>query len=65
MGVVQGHRQPPPPPASARVTIKHMTAERVDLYRHVSFMGWTTPVYVTPFPVEESVTNDKDITWKI
>ena len=53
----------PPPPF--RVTLGHMMEERVDLYRHIPYLGNPIPVGVNPLPVEESLTDDKDIAWAV
>ena len=37
----------------AWVTLKWITSERVDLYRHVPPPGENIPVSVEPFPVED------------
>ena len=42
-----------PPPA--RVTLERITAEQVDLYRHIPPPGENIPVSVDPLPVEELV----------
>ena len=55
----------PPPPTPARVTIKCMALERVGLYWHVTSLGWTVPVGVTPFHVDDSVPNNKEIAWSV
>ena len=51
----------PPPPS--RVTIYHMMAEWVELYRHVPFSGQPIPVVVTPLHIDKLVPKDKEITW--
>ena len=48
-----------PPPA--RVTIKQMTSERVELYQHVPHPGRYTTLDVTPFPVEDSIPGEAEI----
>ena len=44
------HHSPP-----ARVSIDHMTAERMDLYWDVPFPGHPVPVGLHPLPVKDSV----------
>ena len=50
----------PPPPD--RVTIVTMTAEQVDLYRHVPHPVQPITVGLQPFPVDESILKDNYIT---
>ena len=57
----RGPRSPPP----VRVTIKHMTVDRVDLYRHIPLPGRPIPVVITPFPVEEYLPGNEDISWAV
>ena len=45
------NRAPPP----ARATLERITAERVDLYSYVSFLGENIPVTVAPTEVDDSV----------
>ena len=52
-------RMPPP----AQVTLKRITAERVDLYRHIPPLGENIPVSVEPFPVEDLVPTEDEIEW--
>ena len=52
------HRPPP-----SRLTIYRMTAEQVELYRHVPSPAQPIPVGVTPLTIEESVLEDKEIAW--
>ena len=53
----------PPPPAI--VAIATMTAERVELYRHVSPPGQPIPNGDQPFLVDYSIPEDKYITWAL
>ena len=53
----------PPPPA--RVAIATMTAERVELYRHVPPLGQPIPVGVQPFLVDDSILEDEEIAWAV
>ena len=45
----------------SQVTLKRITAERVDLYHHVPPLGKNIPVSVDPLPVEESVPTEDEI----
>ena len=54
-------RDPPP----ARVKLERITAERVDLYRYVPPPGSNIPIYVEPFPVEDSVPTEDKIEWAV
>ena len=53
----------PPPPA--RVSIATMTAERIDLYRHITPSGETIPVGDLTFLVDDSIPEDEYITWEV
>ena len=53
------------PPPTSRVTINHMIEDRVELYRHVPSPGQSIPVGITPFPVDNSVLDDKEIAWEV
>ena len=55
-------RAPPPP---TQVTLDRITAERVDLYRHVPPLGENTPVSVEPFQVEKLVPPEENIQWAV
>ena len=48
-----------PPPA--RVTLKRITAERVDLYSYMLPPGENIPVSVEPFPVDDLVLMEDNI----
>ena len=48
-----------------RVIIKRMMTERVELYWQAPSMDHTIPVGATPFPVEDSVSKNKEITWEV
>ena len=50
---------PPPPPS--RITIKRMTGERMELYRHILPPVSPIPVDFFPFPVEDSISRKSDI----
>ena len=52
-----------PPPT--RVTIEWITAERVDLYRHVPPLGENISVSVDPFQVEYLVRTEDEIEWLV
>ena len=52
-------RVPPP----AWVTLKWITAERLDLYSYVPPPGENIPVSVEPFPVEDLVPMKDEIEW--
>ena len=52
-----------PPPA--RVTLKWITAERVELYRYVPPPRKNIPVSVQPFPVDDSVSTEDEIEWAV
>ena len=52
-----------PPPA--RVNLKRITAERVELYSYVLPPGINIPIYVKPFPVEDSVPTKDEIEWAV
>ena len=45
----------------AWVTLEYITAERVDLYRHIPPPGENIPVSVEPFPVEDLVPTEDEI----
>ena len=53
------------PPTPARVTIECMMADRVELHQNAPSTGRTIAMILTPFPVEESVPDDKDISWVV
>ena len=53
----------PPPPA--RVAIAAMTADLVDIYWHIPPLGQPIPMGVQPFLVDESIPEDKDISWSM
>ena len=55
------NRAPPP----ARVTLERNTAERVELYSYVPPPGTNIPIYVQPFPVDESVPTEDEIEWAV
>ena len=54
---VQGGLTPPP----ARVTLKWIKVERVELYSYVPPPGENIPIYVKPFLVDDSVPTEDDI----
>ena len=54
-----------PPPSTTRVTIDHMTEERVNLYQNMSLPVRTIPVEVTPFPVVNSSPYEDEIAWVV
>ena len=54
-------RVPPP----ARVTIKKIMAERVDLYSYVPPPGENIPIPVEPFPVDDLVPKEDKIEWAV
>ena len=54
-------RAPPP----TRVTLEQITAERVDLYRHITPPRENIPVSVDPFQVEELVPTEDKIEWAV
>ena len=49
----------------AWVTLKRITAERVELYSYVLPPGINIPIYVKPFPVEDSVPTKDEIEWAV
>ena len=49
------------PPPIARVTIKQITVERVELYHHVPPLERPIPVEFTPFHVEDSIPGEAEI----
>ena len=49
----------------AWVTLERITAESVDLYRHVPPPGDNIPVYVELFQVEDLVPTEDDIEWAV
>ena len=53
----------PPPPAI--VAISNMTAEQVELYRHVPPPGHPIPVGVQPLSMDDSILEDKEISWVV
>ena len=53
----------PPPPT--RVAISTMTAESVDLYQNVLPSGQPIPMGVQPFPMENSIPEDKESAWAV
>ena len=54
-------RAPPP----IRFNLRWITAERVDLYRHIPPLGNNITVFVEPLKVEESVTMEDKIEWAV
>ena len=54
-------RSPPP----AWVTLKQITAERVDIYSYVPPQGENIPISVEPFPVDNSVPTEDEIEWAV
>ena len=42
-----------------------MTADRVKLYRHIPQPGQPITVRVQTFPVDDSIPEDKDISWAV
>ena len=52
-----------PPPA--QVTLKRITAERVDFYSHIPPPDTNIPVSVQPIPVEDLVTTEDEIEWAV
>ena len=51
-------------PPSAWVTLEWITAEWVDLYTYIPSPGANIPIYVEPFPLDDSVpTEDKIEEW--
>ena len=50
------HALPP-----ARVTLERITAERVELYSYVPPPGKNIPIYVQPFPVDDSVLTEEEV----
>ena len=54
-------RAPPP----ARVTPKRSMADRVELYSYVPPPGTNIPIFVQPFPVEDSVPTEGEIEWAV
>ena len=55
------NRMPPP----AWVTLERITAERLELYRHVTPPGENIPISVDPFQVEDSVPTEDKIEWTV
>ena len=53
----------PPPPS--RFAIANMMAERFKLYRHVPSLGQPIPLGVHPFLLEESFSEDGEISWVV
>ena len=54
------HALPP-----AQVTLKRITAERVELYSYVPPLGTNIPISVQPFPVDDSVPTEDEIEWVV
>ena len=52
-----------PPPA--QITLKRITVERVELYSYFLPPGTNIPIYVEPFPIEDSVPTEDDIEWAV
>ena len=52
-----------PPPA--QVTLEQITADCVDLYRHIPPPGDNTPISVEPFPVEDLLPTEDKIKWAV
>ena len=52
-----------PPPAW--VTLKRITAERVEMYSHLPPPGTNIPIYVEPFPVDNLVPTEEKIEWAV
>ena len=52
-------------PPSARVALERITAERVELCSYVSPPGKNIPIYVQPFPVDDSVPTVDEIKWVV
>ena len=50
---------------SPRVTLKHITAERVDLYRQLTPPGENIPIYVDHLPVEDLVPTKEKVDWTV
>ena len=53
------------PPPLARVTISTMTTERFELYQNIPYQVQTIPMGVQPFPVDDSIPEEKDIAWTV
>ena len=49
----------------SRVTIELIAAERVDIYCHIPSSSKTTPLGVNPFPVDDSIPENEDISWAV
>ena len=47
------------------VTLERITAERVNLYRHIPHPGENTPISIDILPVEDSVTTEDKIEWEV
>ena len=54
-------RAPPP----ARVTLKRITAEKVELYSYVPTLGTNIPISMQPFPVDDSVPTEDETEWAV
>ena len=52
-------------PLPAWVTLKQITVERVELYSHVPPPGTNIPIYMQPFPVDDSVPTEDEIEWEV
>ena len=48
-----------PAPPTSWVTLEWIMAERVELYIYVLPPGTNTPIFVQPFPVDDSVTTEE------
>ena len=49
----------------SRLTIERITAERVALHHHIPSPGENIPIFVDPFPLDESVPTEDDIEWEV
>ena len=52
-----------PPPAW--ITLKRITAERVELYSYVPPLGTNISISVQPFPVDDLVPKEDEIEWAV
>ena len=52
-------------PPLAQVTLKQITAERVELYRYFPPPGTNNPIFVEPFLVDDLLPTEEDIEWAV
>ena len=48
-----------------RITLKHITEERMELYRDVTYPGENIPTYVPPDQIDDSVLTEDEVKWEV